>query len=113
MSFLDDLLGKDQAGGNSLLGVVGQLIEKAGGLQGLVGMLQQHGLGSAAQSWVSTGPNQPISPDQVHHALGNDTITQLAAKLGISPQELSTKLSTVLPQVVDTMTPTGVVPPGQ
>jgi len=49
----------------------------------------------------------------VHKALGSDTITELAAKLGISPQELSAKLSTVLPQVVDKMTPTGVVPPGQ
>lgn len=115
MSFLDDLPGKDQAGGNSLLGVVGQLIEKAGGLQGLVGMLQQHGLGSAAQSWVSTGANQPVSGSQLGVALnsgGMDSLLQEAAgKLGVDQNLLLGKLSQVLPIAVNHLTPDGTVPP--
>lgn len=114
MSFLDDLPGKDQAGGNSLLGVVGQLIEKAGGLQGLVGMLQQHGLGSAAQSWVSTGPNQPVSGSQLGVALnsgGMDSLLQEAAgKLDVDQNLLLGKLSQVLPIAVNHLTPDGTVP---
>jgi uncharacterized protein YidB (DUF937 family) len=53
----------------------------------------------------------PISPDQLHQVLGSETMAQLASKLGMTPQELSAKLSTALPQVVDKMTPAGVVPP--
>jgi Uncharacterized protein conserved in bacteria len=37
-------------------------------------------------------------------------MTQLAAKLGMTPAELSAKLATALPQIVDKMTPGGVVP---
>ena len=62
------------------------------------------------KSWIGTGPNQPISPDQVHQALGPDTIAQMAAKFGLSPQELSQKLSQILPKAVDSMTPDGTLP---
>jgi uncharacterized protein YidB (DUF937 family) len=40
-------------------------------------------------------------------------MNQLAAKLGMTPQELAAKLSAVLPQAIDKLTPAGVVPPGQ
>jgi uncharacterized protein YidB (DUF937 family) len=72
---------------------------------------QTQGMSETVKSWVGTGPNLPISPDQVHQALGADTMTQLASKLGMTPQELATRLSAALPQVVDKMTPAGVVPP--
>ena len=111
MGLLDGIIGG--AVGAEMATVVNSLIQKHGGIGGIIQEFQNKGLGETVKSWVSTGPNQPITPDQMHHALGADTITQLAAKLGISPQDLSSKLSTVLPQVVDKMTPTGVVPPGQ
>jgi len=111
MGLLDGIIGG--AVGAEMVTVVNGLIQRHGGISGILQQFQAQGLGDTVKSWVSTGPNQPISPDQVHKALGSDTITELAAKLGISPQELSAKLSTVLPQVVDKMTPTGVVPPGQ
>ncbi|HYM29167.1 MAG TPA: YidB family protein, partial [Steroidobacteraceae bacterium] len=56
------------------------------------------------------GPNQTITPGQVHQAFGNDTMTQLAAKVGLSPQELAQKLSQVLPTAIDKLTPNGQVP---
>lgn len=111
MGLLDGIIGG--AVGAEMVTVVNGLIQRHGGIGGILQQFQAQGLGDTVKSWIATGPNQPISPDQVHKALGSDTITELAAKLGISPQELSAKLSTVLPQVVDTMTPTGVVPPGQ
>jgi uncharacterized protein YidB (DUF937 family) len=78
-----------------------------------VNQFQRQGFGDTVRSWVGTGQNQPISPDEIHKVLGSDTMNQLAAKLGMTPQELATKLSTVLPQAIDKLTPAGVVPPGQ
>jgi uncharacterized protein YidB (DUF937 family) len=75
-----------------------------------VSQFEQQGLGGVVQSWVGTGPNQPITADQLHKVLGSATVQQMAAKFGIDPQELLQKLSQVLPQAVDKMTPAGVVP---
>lgn len=108
MGLLDGLLGG--VVGGEMVSVVNSLIEKHGGVQGIVSQLQQQGLGATVSSWVGTGPNQPISPDQVHQVFGADTIKALAAKAGISPQDLASKLSTLLPQVVDKLTPNGTVP---
>jgi uncharacterized protein YidB (DUF937 family) len=90
--------------------VVNRLIEQHGGVQGIVTQLQQQGLGETVKSWVSTGPNQPISASQVHEAFGTETITALAQKFGMNPQDLAQKLSQVLPQAIDKLTPTGTVP---
>ena len=90
MSLLNDLLGGQgqPANGASLISVVSQLVEKAGGIQGLISMLQQHGLGEAVQSWIGTGSNQPVSGDQLGHALqggGLGSLLQEAAgKLGMN-----------------------------
>lgn len=117
MSFLNDLLGAvqgGQAGGSSLVSIAGQLIEKAGGVQGLVAILQQHGLGEAAQSWVGTGANQPVSGDQLGQALQNGglgpLVQEAAGKLGVDPGQLLGQLSQVLPHAVDHLTPDGQVP---
>jgi len=117
MSLLNDLLGgqgQSAGGGTSMISVVSQLVEKAGGVQGLVGMLQQHGLGGAVQSWVGTGSNQPVSGDQLGQALqggGLGSLLQEAAgKLGVDQGDLLGKLSQVLPAAVDHLTPDGKVP---
>jgi len=62
-------------------------------------------------SWVGTGANQPISTDQVHQVFGSGTIAQLAAKVGMNPQDLAQRLSQVLPTAIDKLTPEGKVPP--
>lgn len=105
MGLLDGMLGG--AVGAEMVTVVNRLIEKHGGVQGLVNQFQQQGLGQTIQSWVGTGENQPISPAEVHKALGPDDLRDLAAKVGISPDELATKLSAVLPTAVDKLTPNG------
>ena len=86
---------------------VNGLIEKHGGIKGIVDQFQQQGLGPTIQSWIGNGENLPITPDQVHQVLGSDTIQQLAAKLGIPPNELEAKLSQILPQAIEQMTPNG------
>lgn len=114
MSFLNDLLGGGQANGSTLVSVAGQLIEKAGGVQGLVALLEQHGSGQAAQSWVGAGANQAVSGEQLGQALQNgglgSVVQDAAGKLGIDPDQLLGQLSQVLPHAVDHLTPDGQMP---
>jgi uncharacterized protein YidB (DUF937 family) len=106
MGMFDGLLGG--VVGAEMATVVNGLIEKHGGIQGIISQLEQQGLGGTVRSWVGTGANQPISADQIHQAFGSDTVKQLAAKIGISPEDLAAKLSQVLPQAIDKLTPGGV-----
>ena len=108
MGLLDGLLGG--VVGAEMATVVNALIEKHGGLQGIVAQLEQQGLGGTVRSWVGTGANQPITADQIHQAFGSDAVKELAAKVGLSPQDLAAKLSAILPQAVDKLTPGGTVP---
>jgi uncharacterized protein YidB (DUF937 family) len=108
MGLLDGILGGIIGG--QMATVVNRLIEEQGGISGLVSKFNQAGLGSTINSWVSTGPNAPVSPTQVHQALGPDLLQQLAAKTGLSTQDLADKLSQVLPSVVDQLTPGGTIP---
>jgi len=108
MGMVDGILGG--LIGGEMATVVNRLIEKHGGVSGIVTQLEQQGLGATVKSWVGTGPNQPISADQVHQAIGADTIQEIAAKFGLTPQDLAQKLSQVLPQAIDKLTPGGVVP---
>ena len=110
MGMLDGLLGGIVGAG--MVSVVNGIIEQHGGLQGVVNEFEKNGLGATVRSWVGSGPNQPISPDEVHKALGPDLLQQLAAKSGLSVQELTQRLSQVLPQAVDNLTPDGAIPKG-
>jgi uncharacterized protein YidB (DUF937 family) len=81
-----------------------------GGLNALLQQLEAKGLGQIAQSWVGTGANQAITPEQLKSALGSDWIQQLASHLGVSPDVISSHLSEILPKIVDRLTPDGRVP---
>jgi len=109
MGLMDGLLGG--AVGAGMVTAVNSLLEQHGGLQGLIAQFEKQGLAGTVRSWVSNEPNQAISPDQVHQVFGSDTISKLAAKVGMNPQDLAQKLSHVLPQAIDKLTPDGQVPP--
>ena len=83
-----------------------------GGLGGLIGKFQRAGLGDTIASWVGSGPNQKVSPGQMSDALGEGTLSQIAAQLGLSPDAAAGQLSEVLPKVIDHLTPDGQVPAG-
>jgi len=108
MGMFDGILGGIV--GAEMATAVDHLIERHGGVAGMVSQLQQQGLGNAVKSWVTTGPNQPVSADQLHQALGAGAVAELAAKLGISPQELLARLSQALPTAIDRLTPGGALP---
>lgn len=81
-----------------------------GGLGGLVSKFEQAGMGNVINSWIGKGDNQPVSGDQLQNALGGDTIAAIASKLGINAQTLLPMLATVLPALIDQLTPHGKVP---
>ena len=108
MGLFDGLLGGIVGAG--MVSVVNGIIERHGGLHGVVSEFEKNGLGPTVKSWVGTGPNQPISPNEVHKVLGPDLLRQLSEKSGLSVEDLTQKLSQVLPKAVDTLTPNGTLP---
>ncbi|MCL5735681.1 MAG: YidB family protein [Actinobacteria bacterium] len=98
-------------GDNDVSAVVTNLMGEGGKqLPGLLEKFHAGGFGNLAQSWVGKGANLPVSADQIKSVLGSDAVAQIAAKLGISPDQAAAKVSAVLPQIIDKLTPDGVVP---
>ena len=119
MGMLDQILGGlgGQVGGGSqqggsLMDLCTSMIQGQGGLNGMLAKFQNAGLGSQADSWVSTGQNQPVTPGQMSSALGSDTIASVAQKFGINPQMATTALAALIPVVIDHLTPKGHVEQG-
>jgi len=83
------------------------------GLTDLIGKLSANGQSGAVNSWVGNGANQPIAPGQLGAALGQTTLQDLAAKSGLSQEELLQQLSLVLPNLVNHLTPNGTLPTQQ
>ena len=81
-----------------------------GGLGALLGRFQQNGYADQAQSWVSTGENQPIPPEAVSQVFDHNELSEIASQAGVSEEEARTGLSALLPQVVDYLTPQGQLP---
>ena len=112
---LFDSLAK-QAMGSLLGGNSGQpsdlltsLLNQAGGLPGLKQKFNQAGLTEIFASWVSTGENKIVQPAQMEQALGADAVADLAQKLGLNVNMVLPLISQFLPQVIDKLTPKGVV----
>ena len=105
MGLLDSVVGSLTAGnaqgGNGLLDTVMQLIQN-----------QPGGLADVVNSWVSTGQNLPVSGQQLASVLGSGPLQDIAAQLGVSPEQASGSLADLLPQIVDQLTPNGQLPQG-
>jgi uncharacterized protein YidB (DUF937 family) len=117
MGLLDDVTNAAGGGqGQSNNPLVGQVLDMLknhpGGISGLVESFHRNGLGGIISSWIGTGQNQPISGDQLQAVLGSSQVANLAAKLGMSPDQAKSALSQILPQVVDKLSPQGQLPQG-
>ena len=106
-----------QGGQGGVLGKLGGLLSGAsagsvlsGGLGDLVERFKQNGQGQAADSWVKTGPNQQLGPDQLEQAIGPDVLNTLSQQTGLSREELLSRLTRELPAAVDKFTPEGRLP---
>jgi len=95
-------------GGAAAGGAAGRVL--SGGLGDLMKQLQQGGLGDAANSWVSDGPNKSVSAGDLSKALGADQINMLANQTGMSRDDLLQNLAKHLPDVINHLTPDGRLP---
>jgi uncharacterized protein YidB (DUF937 family) len=82
-----------------------------GSLQGLLDKLRQSGLGPQVASWLGTGPNQPITPEQLEAALGDGEVEKICATLNMPPDEVFGFLAKHLPAAVDALSPNGTIQP--
>ena len=94
----------------SLLGGAAAGSVLSGGLNELIKGFQDSGHGKVAQSWIGTGPNQQIAPNDLATALGGDTLDALTKQTGLKREDLLTGLSQQLPELVDQLTPDGRLP---
>lgn len=84
-------------------------IQKQGGLQGALDKLKGQGLTSQVDDWVSTGPgeNAQVQPDQVQSLFDDADVEQVAQQTQAPKQDIYSAISTVLPQIIDSLTPQG------
>jgi uncharacterized protein YidB (DUF937 family) len=102
--------GKGAGAGAVLLQQLVAMLSKPGALADLTSKFQSAGLDNVLQSWIGTGQNLPISADQVRQVLGAGTVADLANKAGIGESETTGVLASLLPQVIDKISPGGKVP---
>ena len=103
--------------GGLLSGGLGGLLGGAAGgaasgglLGGLLDQLRGRGFGDQVDSWVGTGQNKHLPPNEMARALGPDTITELEQHTGLPRDQLLDELSHELPDSIDRLTPGGRVP---
>ena len=90
-SILGGLSGSSNArsGGSSglLLQLALMMLQRNGGLEGVLGKFRQAGMGAQAESWVSNGQNMNISPDQLQGVFGSGSLNDIASQLGMSQDQ--------------------------
>jgi uncharacterized protein YidB (DUF937 family) len=67
---------------------------------------EQSGLGDVIRSWIASGPHQPIGTDELHRAIGRDTVDRLSGQMDIG----KSRPAQVLPTIVDRLAPNQRVP---
>ncbi len=102
--------GETETQSQNLLNGALAMLQAMGGIDGLVKKFQQSGLGDLAASWVGTGENKSILPDQLASIFGKDQIAALAQQVGIPESQGASVLSQILPAMVDKLTPDGKAP---
>jgi uncharacterized protein YidB (DUF937 family) len=96
--------------GDVLITAAMVMLDKAGGIQGIMEKFQKSGLGDVVASWVGTGQNQSITPDQITQALGQENIQVITQEVNIPAEQSGNLLSELLPVLIDQLTPNGQVP---
>jgi uncharacterized protein YidB (DUF937 family) len=94
----------------SLINAAMQMFGHQQGLSGLAQNFESAGLGHIFGSWVGAGANQPVSTQQVQSAVGQNRIEEFAAKAGIPAGIAPQLLATVLPTLIDRLTPHARMP---
>ncbi len=91
----------------ALLPLVLGWVQQQGGIGNVLSSLSNSGLGAQAQSWIGAGENHPVDPQAVGQVFGADQIAQVASQVGASPAEVQGGIASLLPQIINQLTPNG------
>jgi len=109
-SILGGLTGGRGGGtGTILLQLALSMLQQQGGLGNVLGKFREAGMGAQADSWVSTGQNVNISPNQLEQVFGSGALNDIASKLGMSQEQAGSAMSQVMPELINQLTPQGQV----
>jgi len=90
-------------------GLLSEAFTEIGGMDGVINQLNQAGLGAKVNSWLGKGDNVPLTADEINSVLSNAQLQQIAAKLGVSVDQVPHLLAQHLPSAVDQASPDGVL----
>jgi len=109
-TILSGMSGGNPARGSNVLAAVMSLLDQHGGLDAVLDQFRRSGLGEHADSWVSTGPNKEISPEQLQQVLGTSAVSKVASQLGVSQNQAASGLADLVPELINQLTPQGQLP---
>jgi len=92
-------------------GLLQQAFQSAGGVNGILDKCEKAGLGDKVRSWIGSGSNLPISPDEVERIFPPEQIDRWAQDHGLPAGAASEVLAHLLPHAVDQSTPDNRPPP--
>ena len=99
---------------SKFLTVVMQVFDKNfGGLGGFMQSLNQSGLGDIVSSWIGKDENKKsISEGEVVRGVGIGSIHEISEKTGMTENGVVSKLTQLLPDFINKLTPDGILPRG-
>lgn len=118
MGLIEDMFGALSGGraatepwlAQAMHGLIGEAGSPGVAIAELLERLKQMGLGPTVRSWRGPGPYRPLDPADLHRALGDDAVREMATRAGLAPGDLIGKLSTHLPGVVAQLDEAGRLP---
>ena len=114
MGLFDEVLGAVEAQSGqhaALYEEIATLVTQSGGVNGLLQKFEQQGLGGLASSWKGGAGNTPLTAEQIIQVVGQDKVTQIASKVGLTEQQVSDGISKILPVIIAHLTPGGTAAP--
>jgi uncharacterized protein YidB (DUF937 family) len=93
-----------------LLPLAMRWVQKNGGMNAVLEKFRQKGMTRQAQSWMSTGENQPIDEQSVEQVVGQQELQEMAQRLGVPEQEVAQAFAEIMPEMVDKLSPEGQLP---
>jgi uncharacterized protein YidB (DUF937 family) len=93
-----------------LLPLAMRWVQRNGGINAVLDKFRQKGMNRQAQSWMSTGENEPIDGQAVEQVVGRDELRQMADRMGVPEEQVAQAFAEIMPQMVDKLTPEGQLP---
>jgi uncharacterized protein YidB (DUF937 family) len=99
-----------RAGGGGILEQVIDRLRSGQGLNDILDRFRTSGSADRVDSWIRTGPNQPLDQERIEAAIDPETVAELSRQTGLTREELLARIARDLPEAVDRLTPSGQLP---